>query len=964
MSPCEPSSCRSVSVNSIDGDTATQLRVEENGVRYPLFVPVASGLVSQSRPRATKSVTKPITKRIPNSGRSQKASILNTAESSAKKPIVKPVKAQNGIPGQRVPKAKPTGNSSESRKASPSRHQIVSSQHSPCNRPRAVSSPKRTLDTAAESSTLPRVKSPLKKTVNEIKPASESTCLPPKSSFLQEGEISRTSSQSSVCSSPGKLSHGEKRDNMSKIPSLARTPSADKQETKIPSRNPPKSKIPSISKADNKPQKIKEPETKKSQIPGLTRSDSNKGSPKSKIPSSSGSTPGKPDSAKENKDPVFADGTQETKQHKPTSRIPSFSSGSKASKMPSRNQTPVQNERVSHSSQEDRVDSSNKVKSTGIPMSRIPSFGKGTVDKPSVSGATVPSSLPLVQEHINQDSRSSDSKDTALSPESRIPHIAPSKSESSVQRSRIPGLTPRSAQTESKIPVTEKGDSSCDIHKPVVNGDASPITPDIPSSTETKSNPEKQHPSTPAITNGNENLVDNSLSEAKVTDVKQTNSELPPRREESPIEKYIRSEAQKVEQLLRDEKVVVEVRSETQTPNISDSSKAEISESMQEKSVMTRTTKDKETIQVTTDVKKVESELLSPEDKKIVQDPAGDLISDVLTSYAPDLKPSDKEFKQSRHQDLKPLEVKKSTENKIIVSELKTDVPESEGNKKTAPEQIALQLTSQVKTNNHADKTTVDDIYLQTFGSFGKKEDQDSPPNSRDKSRPMPPARTDSLGSKDAKDMGLTKKVEKPQVLEIKPSDDNSPETNVTPTETPAIDTLGQYEQQSRRSKSRTRKIISPDGDNDMDFAAVSREQPQVVRDIDKDKYGASPYTTEDEKAKVPKKTTKHDKPKFVIESSLGKDFYEAKRDSVQDVNTRPDSLVIANKTIESPPDVEAEQKSTAFDEVQVSSKDEFEEVNLGSQKESMKEIIQSMNDLDGKAKCIGCGGRGKCVIS
>ena len=996
ISPNGSASPRSVSDNSVDGNSSTQTRIEENGVRYPLFVPVAGGLASPGRTR----IAKPVSKRTPNKGQNQKPASSNRTDNSGQKhQTSNQFKAQNGTPGQQIIKTKRSGSTPDARSPTRSANQKQTgspSQSPGTSRPRAGSSPRYLPKTATgESSTLPRVKYPAKKANNKETSKTEnsqsvpnSTCVSPRHSY-QQREITRTPSQSSVSSSPGKLSHVDSRDKMSKIPSLARTPSADKSESKIPSRNPPRSKIPSFSKGDSKLQKLKEPEPKRSQIPGVSRSDSNKGQARSRIPSSSSSTTGRPDSAKENKDPVNND-----VPHKPTegkSRIPSFSSGSKPSKIASRHEPATHTEREpAISPKEENVDSPAKGKHTGIPTSRIPSFGKGTIDKPAVNGpaatpqkAATPSSLPLVQESYESAGEipkpSSASKipsrfpketepQSPNAPESRIPQAALSRSESGSQKSKIPGFGPRSTQPESKTP------ANTGIPKPHVNGVSSPTTPEAPSPTENKSKfplVSKLPSPTESKISHSKPLAPHSESQSselrapkkeKPADVEISSDEVQGDKEESPIEKYIRSEAQKVEKLLRDEKVVVEVRSDTKTPEETDSHLAKTEHNdvkkaapKQEKPLAEKSVQEVKTTVETTKEKRVRK----VEDNELTKEPADTLISDVLASYSPDSKSSIKENKSTTEQVIKPLEVKKPVESKPFEyeSSLEKRSTDSQGTK-AAPEQVDIQMNSSAKKDTPPEKATVDDIYFQTFGSFGKKESQptkESPPGVR----PMPPKRTDSLGSKDGKDMGLSKRAEKPETLEIDPSVSHATESSVT-SEKPTIDTLGGYEQQSRRSKSRNRKIVSPDGESDKEFTALTKEGK---KDIDKDKYGNTPYSKVDEKAAKAQRKTSKDKPKFVIESSLGKDFYEAKRDSVQDMDPRPDSLVIANKTVTPPPEAEEKEKITKV-EAQALPKEEFEDIDLNSQKESMKEIYRSVDDLDGKAKCVGCGGKGKCVIS
>ncbi|XP_022783903.1 uncharacterized protein LOC111324571, partial [Stylophora pistillata] len=225
---------------------------------------------------------------------------------------------------------------------------------------------------------------------------------------------------------------------------------------------------------------------------------------------------------------------------------------------------------------------------------------------------------------------------------------------------------------------------------------------------------------------------------------------------------------------------------------------------------------------------------------------------------------------------------------------------------------------------------------------------------------------------------------------------DERAEKEGTKNEGPAIDTLGEYAQHARRSRSRQRKVISPDSE-EPGFASEPEkeiekeaEKPHEAenikepskKDINKDKFGTAPFESEKkpkEASKSTKSKSKNDKPKFVIESSLGKDFYATRksnesvnsRDSVHDdvvkSSFKPElsALVFENKIVEET--YTLKQGESPVEEAISLGEAEFEDVDLRleqSLKNERREITRSVDELDEKTvKCIGCGRGGKCSI-
>lgn len=845
-----------------------------------------------------------------------------------------------------------------------------------------------------------------------------------------EGDIiSRSSSNRSLTSSPlskspskssieGSRSRSGSSTQMSKIPSLVRSPASaektDSHVSRIPSlpkknsteeRTPPRSKIPSAAKVE-KGQDV----AKKSQIPTVGRKDSASQRDKaaSKIPSSTALSQNRPDSAKENKDPTAASVPNGHEPVKHVSKIPSFSkSGIPKSKIPSvtrkdsqSEEQPTQNgEGEAHSpairKQSDTTKSkipnaSSSPQGTGIPVgvSRIPSFTKSPSTPPAaktpesklptLGGAkpsepdgppanvsriptfpsTPPNKTPESKVPVPGGSRIPEPKIAAKSSPSSLP--VASKPSGIPQASRIPGYAGENSTR--KISSTEK--------EPVATG-----IPVASSPVETKSKlPSLPRPTAIPKPNGSEQAASKPRTgiptlggKRPSTDQENHTPEEPatppstPIRDnfasESPLDKYIFSEAKKMEQILRDEPIEVTVPAK----------EFEDDEEFlrQEKEILEQ------------EEKEHEKELRMLDSKE-----AEDLICEVLKSYAPDI-------------------------NKENQPELDDSV-----------NLYTLKETLKDDNKNIKEKVNIDDIVLKPA-----KSENEQPSKLDVKDDKAEPAVSDlKVDSKEVKEDGVEESkeiVEEGKPSSVSKSKNNAPDLKIaiptkkvvenepeekgekeaTKSEGPAIDTLGEYAQQARRSRSRQRKIVSPDSEEpEKEFVAepekehekqVPKESENVAskeqakKDFKKDKYGTAPFESEKkpkEASKSAKSKSKSDKPKFVIESSLGKDFYATRksnesmesRDSVHDdavkSSFKPElsALVFENKIVEKP--FTLKQTGTLSTEEAVSLEEaEFEDIDLRSEqgmKNERREISRSVDTLDEKTvKCMGCGRGGKCSI-
>ncbi|XP_001622460.2 titin isoform X1 [Nematostella vectensis] len=754
-------------------------------------------------------------------------------------------------------------------------------------------------------------------------------------------------------------------EDMSKIPTpQSRIPSLNKHSTPEQTKTPPKSKIPSLGKADKKVSKLKEPEVKKSGIPAPGSI--------SKIPT----TPSRPDSAKENKDPALInnDSIEETpKAAKPeaktVSKIPSIGKSGSKSKIPSIGRQDSQGKGSDEEEPEHIVNGHGKTpvskskiasvgtshQTTGIPTpgSKIPSVAKviGPAKPAEKVDATPPSSkIP----HLG-----SASSPITATPKTGIPMFSTSvqaeNTESSIERkhsvpkSKIPSVSGASGipkpghkeeskldTHESKLPVH----SESKIPPPAVNGHSESKIPSVGGTPVSKipsfSSKLQRKPS-------EEKHVENKPVENKPAETKQADNEPvfdkskpndedkeippppataakappppPPRKdveEPSPIEKHIFEEAKKMEKLLRNEDIVVEVPASNEP------------------------------------AAKTEDEIRKAEMCKFEQaQEAEDLISEVLKSYAPTLPT----YSSDRSLDL----LSNDRSPAMTPEKAKFTSKKSEDVKHTPPKEEK-------------------DV---SFHTFGKR----APPAVTVKKEATPKEEIKEFNDSKTelkKDMALSLNVSKTMADEsvakrgeltpVKPPEIppiTSPETPVSTT--PAIDTLGQYEQQARRSRSRQRKVITPDTEEPEKTFETETQREQEKQHVDK---GKTPSESESKPTtKAAKVKSKHEKPKFVIESSLGKDFYSSKKpddssskENIHDDIPKPEVIVIQNKTFD---DTNITTKPAPVKEGKTKQESAaFEDVELSSHKGSKQEMrAWSMEQLDEKTVKCGCGRGGKCSI-
>ena len=844
-----------------------------------------------------------------------------------------------------------------------------------------------------------------------------------------EGDISRSSSNRSLTSSPlskspskssieGSRSRSGSSSEMSKIPSLVRSPAsaekADSHVSRIPSltkknnteeRTPPRSKIPSSTKVE-KGQDV----AKKSQIPTVGRKDSASQRDKaaSRIPSSTALTQNRPDAAKENKDPTAASVPNGHETVKQVSKIPSFSkSGIPKSKIPSVTRKDSQNEepptqngegethspvnRTQSDTSKSKIPSASSTpQGTGIPVgaSRIPSFTKSPSTPktpesklPTLAGSkstepdgppanvshiptfpsTPPNKTPESKVPVPGGSRIPEPKTAAKSPPSSLPVSSkPSgipKPGELTQASRIPGYAGENSTR--KMSSTEKETVATGI--PVAS---SPVEtkskiPSLPRQTAIPKPNGSEHASSKPRTGiptlgGKRPSVD---QETPSPDEPATPPSTPIRdtfASESPLDKYIFSEAKKMEQILRDEPIEVTVPAkEFEDDEEFLRQEKEIAEQEQ---------------------KEHEKELRMLDSKE-----AEDLISEVLKSYAPDINKEN----QPELEDVNLYTVKDDNRNikeKVNIDDIVLKPANSENE---LPSKLDVK---DVKAEHAIDDFKVDSKEVKANGVeevkiIGKVEEE----------KPSKVAES----KKNVPDLKIAIPIKK--VIENEPEEKG--EKEATKNEGPAIDTLGEYAQQARRSRSRQRKIVSPDSEEpEKEFVAepekeLEKQVPkasdntaskeQSKKDIKKDKYGTAPFDSEKkpkEASKTAKSKSKSDKPKFVIESSLGKDFYATRKsnesmdshDSVHDdvvkSSFKPElsALVFENKIVEKPFTLKQSETTSAEEAVSLEEA-EFEDVDLRSEqgmKKELREISRSVDTLDEKTvKCMGCGRGGKCSI-
>ena len=976
--------------------------------RYPLFIQVKNGAQDQSKARIVKPVgrhsSQGVTKQE-NAQSKQPARPRRSASFSAPRKSSES-KALSGAPSRPSQDTVRNGNLRREKSdivAKPRRAQSpanVSSIPRPARsnssaslkQDKGLSSPrsKSPAGLQREASDLARRRSPsgLRREKSDIvRPRGQSrTDSPVVTSENTVSNISRLSSNKSLPSnqlskSPSKSSieeiHSRSRSNseMSKIPS--RIPSLAKQNG-AEERTPPKSKIPSLSKADRGQETVK-----KSQIHTVGRKDSTsrKEKPASKIPSSAPQQ-SKPDSAKENKDPTVPEnGDKSVKQF---SKIPSFGKGANVKpKIPSvprkdsqtsvpstQNGTTDMHSPVSDSSGSKSSSAAHTQQGTGIPMgiSRIPSFTKSPTplkkDDSLLSQSRIPppstkplnkvtdSKLPtlggskvletdgpsVTQSHIPSPSSPTPNKTF----QSKLPSPGGSKiSEPKLSSKSAPSSLPTAPKT-SGIP--KPGEQLQGTKIPAHTG-----IPLAPSPTESKYKiPKLATTPKSSVPDANEAAASKPKRSIPTIGGRQPSMEreregpaepstppsTPIRKDatESPLDKYIFSEAKRVEQLLRDEPMEV--------TSVAD--KEEDDEFLrQEREIL-----EQEELEREKGLKMLDSK------------EAEDLISEVLKSYAPD-KLEDKQITTEKGHNEKLKEKVNIDEIVLQPTEVQTPPKLGETGVSTAKEDSvqveqsgikdSVSTTEERKENAKSMETNVSDLKI-------------------------------SIPSKTAVKIEIEEKTNKKE----------------TKNQGPGINTLGEYAQQARLSRSRQRKIVSPNSEEpekeflaDLEKVEIEEEEKpkepekeQPKKDIKKDKYGTAPFESEKkakEAAKTAKSKSKSDKPKFVIESSLGKDFYAprkssesvASRDSVHDdvvkSSFKPEisALVFENKVAREPltlkqTDASPTEHAMSLEEA------EFEDVDLNAEPaiaKQRRELSRSVDDLDEKTvKCM-CGRGGKCSI-
>ena len=981
--------------------------------RYPLFIQVNSAAQTQNKARVVKPVGKPSNQGVAKQEVRQKRSASFTAQ---KKLIESKQQTSTSKPAQDIVK---DGNLRRE-KSDPVKVNRTQSPSSVTAIPRPARSNSSTSLKENNNIGSPRSPAGLQREISDVskgrvqpgfqreksdvaRPRAQSRTNSP---IETEGSISRSYSNrnltsNSLCKSPSKSSIEESRSRagssseMSKIPSLARTPTqTDSQGSNIPSlvkhhanddRTPPRSKIPSISKGDKGHDVIR-----KSSIPTSSRKES--ASQKDKQPPSKITN-----SAKENKNPSAAtNGHESSKQ---ISKIPSFSkSTTPKSKVPSvaRKDSPHEQPPIQNGTAEEQPSSKSKIpgaasspQGTGIPLGirRIPSFAKST---------------PKQNEPVSTQSRISGS--TNKTNESKLPSIGGSKiSETDgvpVNQSRI-SSTPQNKATESRVPTpgdhrgsTKAPPSSLPvaaktsgIPKPggPAQGSGAPgsvgVQTGIPRAAsapvESKNKIPKLTTTKPAASSGNEEgsakktrgipiLGGRELSMEKEPSSSDEGPATPPTTPinrsvaESPLDRYIFSEAKKMEQLLRNEPLEVEV-----TDN----------GDLGEEEDFFRQEKEFEKLEE----KENDKELAMLHSKE-----AEDLISEVLKSYAPAINNEN----QSELDNVKLIAEKeddnKNIKEKINVDDIVLQAVNSEGPGLEEPQVLEPLL---VKQHLEREETTSSpkekDVKETVKDAIAEK--------SKEKVK-APGGKTVSQALKIIMPPGNEDERKKSAAEETTNKDE-------TKSEGPGIDSLGEYAQQARRSRSRQRKIVSPDseepekefgpaveqgevGQSQQEEKTIAKEpeKEQHKKDIDKDKFGTVPFLSEGEKkakesSKATKTKSKNDKPKFVIESSLGKDFYsssksndsmesgESVHDDVVKSSFRPElsALVFENKVAKEP-------AASSSSEAQPGQNKEaqFVDVDLNAEPaiaKQRRELSKSVDDLDEKTvKCM-CGRGGKCAI-
>lgn len=1029
----------------------TSLESDDPSNRYPLFISVSNSAQVQSKARIVKPVS-----RVPNQGGAKQditqnkqsvrprrsASFTAPRKISESRPLVstssRPLQdtARNGnLRREKSDVARPHRAQSPAHVSAiprPSRSNSSSSLKQDNNTLSPRSQSPAGIQCEASDVIKRRASPGLRREKSDLaRPRAHSrTNSPLVSNQETEGQISRSSSNrsltsTSLCKSPSKSSIEGSRSRsgssseMSKIPSLARSPSgADSHASRIPSlprqngteeRTPPKSKIPSIHRGDKGHEGVK-----KSQIPGRKDSASQKDKPASKILGSSSMSQNRPDSAKENKDPsVRTNGHEPAKQ---LSKIPSFGkSGIPKSKIPSAARKDSQNEEppILNGTAEVPSPGSDSTKSripgaavtqqgTGIPMgiSRIPSFTKPPKQDEPVSNQSRIPAHPTTPSNKASDSKVPTpgvSKDTEpdgpVVNQSRIP-TTPSASSSKTIESKLP--TPGGSKTAARIPpsslpvvskisgIPKPGETAHGSRIPgsaaekstrkVSNSETAQTAIPVAPSTETKDKIPKL--ATTSKATGNEEAGIKSKRSIPTLGGRQRSMEkessspvepatppsTPIRNDaaESPLDKYIFSEAKKMEQLLRDEPIEVEV----------------VDRGGEEE--------DEEFLRQEREIKELEEKEHNKGLAMLDSKEAEDLISEVLKSYAPDINSEN----QPEMEDVKLYTEK--DDNKNIKDNVNVDdivlQPIKRENQAFEKSQVLEQSYPKLDFEG---QETADSVKEDSVDTKKKVVEDTFKLTEKTKEKPK------TLGGKVASP-DLKIEIPKDKAGEVESEETRNKEEMRN--EGPGIDTLGEYAQHARRSRSRQRKIVSPDSEEpEKEFVAEpvkegeaeqektlpkESEKEHLKKDIKKDKFGTAPFEAEKkpkEAAKSTKSKSKNDKPKFVIESSLGKDFYASRksnesvesRDSVHDdamkSSFKPElsALVFENKVAGNPFALK-QTEATSVEAAASLEEAQFVDIDLNPEPAIVKqrrELSRSVDDLDEKTVKCACGRGGNCSI-
>ncbi|XP_031551518.1 titin-like isoform X1 [Actinia tenebrosa] len=841
----------------------------------------------------------------------------------------------------------------------------------------------------------------------------------------------KTTANTTPCSSTDTInsceSHSEAltkvldhKENMSKIPTPAGTnppskiPSFTKTSSIPQSKIPPKSKIPSIGKADKK-----EEQAKKSQIPtGIPRSDKST----SKLPG-----PPRPDSAKENKDPGINRKDSEEEAIKPVkneikvSRIPSAKGVSKIPRQDSLKSTGTdddtdnvfadEHEAVSNGNATEKVHAS-RIPSTGV--SKIPSFSK-TNGPSKLKSPEVVSPVSKIPQNVGFGLSGIPSPTVHAKPEighSGIP--APTvlaKPETAHSGIKPPAVHAKPETTHSGIPppaVHAKPETAHGgIKPPAVHAKPETAHSGIPPPT-VHAKPETAHSGIPA---------------PKVHAKPGVHSGIPPPTVHAKPEKLAfgipkpdDKTSAPVSGIPKPEGKASSTTAESKIPQFSPTESVPKSKIpglpgsiltrklSEEKFKKTNEIPAEKTAETRMETPKEEISAKPSEGLGDVSVPATTVPSTPSGKVAPpppprqDVKNEEIKKEEEAHPD-SPMdkyifsEAKRMEEllrNESIIVEVPSNEEEAVKRKDVEAKAEVAKLSFQKGPEAKEMVTSVSEVCEDNkkeaakkeavlFSTFGKKEDSGV---TNEKGVPKETPKQDVFKEEGKKDVF---EEEKPVEEKTQESNENVVEAQ-SPTDEnkPAIDTLGQYEQQSRRSRSRQRKVISPDSEQPETTFEQTASEDDTKKVIDKDKFGTQPFEAEETKdsqvkpANKPaaKGKSKHDKPKFVIESSLGADFYQSKTSQSKESITAEDTaekpaevIVIENKTFDDSKAAKATKAKDVGSNKKNQSKEKqgaeaFEDVDLSSHKGSKMEMrAWSMDELDEKTVKCACGRGGKCSI-